>query len=191
MEGGRAKPWPEIIWHGGDLSPSQDVGGRGVSVTPRSPTSRVGRTSADTQGTPPPPYNWKPAGFVDTRHPKFQALMDPLLNKYCGQVSISTILSEAGKRFDSLPKLEAHPAGICWLHAVAACNFGEACSYAAGHIAHGDLSDTQVDDAVSTLQPGVMALLARPSSPSGKRKWRGRGMSRGGMGRGPHPPTQM
>jgi len=117
--------------------------------------------------------------------------MDPLLNKYREQISISTILSESGKRFDSLQKLEAYPAGICWLNAVAACNFGEACSYAAGHISLGDLSDAQVDDAVATLQPGVMALLAWPSSPSGKRKWRGRGGSRGGMGGGPHPPTQM
>jgi hypothetical protein len=175
----------------GTYPQAKTSGGGGYQLPPGAPPHGSAGQALTPKGPPPPPYNWKPAGFVDTRHPKFQALMDPLLNKYCGQVSISTILSEAGKRFDSLPKLEAHPAGICWLHAVAACNFGEACSYAAGHIAHGDLSDTQVDDAVSTLQPGVMALLARPSSPSGKRKWRGRGMSRGGMGRGPHPPTQM
>jgi hypothetical protein len=59
------------------------------------------------------PYNWKPANFVDRRHPKLQALMDPLLTKYRGNVSISTILSESGKRFNSLPKLKAYPAEIC------------------------------------------------------------------------------
>lgn len=142
---------------------------------------------------PPPsaPFNWKPANFVDQRHPKFQALMDPLLSKFRGQVSISTILSESGKRFDSLPKLEAYPGGICWLHALSACTFGEACSYAAGHIAQGDLTEVQVDEAVATLQPGVTTLMARPSSPLGKRKYRSRGGGRGSVGGGPPPHPQM
>jgi hypothetical protein len=116
--------------------------------------------------------------------------MDPLLTKLRGNVSVSTLLTESGKRFDSLPKLEAYPAGICWLHALAVCNFGESCSYLAGHINQGNLSDAQVDDVVATLQPGVAALLARPTSPSGKRKWRSRG-GRGGMGGRPPTHPQM
>ena len=140
---------------------------------------------------PPAPFNWKPANFVDQRHPKFQALMDPLLTKLRGQVSISSILSESGKRFDSLPKLDAYPGGICWLHALSACNFGDTCAYAAGHIAPGDLSDAQVDEVVATLKTGVTTLIARPSSPGGKRKYRSRGGGRGSMGGGPPPHRQM
>jgi hypothetical protein len=117
--------------------------------------------------------------------------MDPLLIKYRGNVSISTILSESGKRFNSLPKIKAYPAGIFWLHAIAACTFGEACSYSTGHIIQGDLTEAQVDEVIATLQPGVTALMARPISPSGKHKWRGRGGGRGGMGGGPRPHPQM
>jgi hypothetical protein len=102
-----------------------------------------------------------------------------------------SILSEAGKWFDSLPKLEAYPGGICWLHALSACNFGDTCAYAAGHIAPGDLSDAQVDEAVATLQTGVTTLIARPSSPGGKRKYRSRGGGRGSPGGGPPPHRQM
>ena len=43
------------------------------------------------QGQSPPtgpavPFNWKPANFVDSRHPKIQALLDPLLSKLRGKI---------------------------------------------------------------------------------------------------------
>ena len=80
---------------------------------------------------------------------------------------------------------------MSWLHAISACNFGDACAYAVGHIAPGDLTDAQVDGAVATLQPGVTSLMAQPSSPAGKRKYRSRGGGRGSMGGGPPPHPQM
>ncbi len=175
----------------GAYQPGKKSGGGGYQQQPSGVPPLNSWPAAPAKGPSPVPYNWKPATFVDGRQPKLQALMDPLLTKYRGNVSISMILSESGKRFNSLPKLKAYPAGICWLHAVAACTFGEACSYSTGHINQGDLTKAQVDKVIATLQPGVTALMARPISPSGKRKWRGRGGGRGGMGGGPPPHPQM
>lgn len=138
-------------------------------------------------GVKPPatPYNWRPTNWEETRHPKIQTMMEPLLTKYRGRCSVSSILTEGGKRFDSLPRLEAYPNGICWLNSIASCPYGVQCSYAGGHLPKGTLTDAQADEVVATLQAGVTAMVTRPSSPTRKRN---RG---GGRGRGagvPEPP---
>ncbi len=74
----------------------------------------VGSTSPWTQPPtlakpPPTPYNWRPTTFVDKRHPKIQAMMEPLLIKFRGRCLVSNILTESGKQFDSLPRLKAYP----------------------------------------------------------------------------------
>lgn len=137
-----------------------------------------------------PPYNWRPAGFVDDRHPKISAMMEPLLMKFRGRISVSNILTAGGKRFDNLPRLAAYPSGVCWLHAIATCPYGDQCSFSSGHIAKGALSDAEADEAVAALLPGVSALVARngPPSPTGKRKFRA-GRGRGGGGAGAEPPA--
>ncbi len=135
-----------------------------------------------------PPYNWRPAGFVDKCHPKIIVMMEPLLMKLRGRCSVSNILTAGRKRFDSLPHLEAYPNGVCWLHAIATCAYGDQCSLSGGHISKGALSDTQADKAVSALQASVSAMIARngPPSPTGKRKFRaGRGRGGGGVGAAP------
>jgi hypothetical protein len=68
----------------------------------------VGSTSLWTQPLtlvkpPPTPYNWRPTTFVDERHSKIQAMMETLLTKFWGRCSVSNILTESGKWFDSLP----------------------------------------------------------------------------------------
>ena len=108
--------------------------------------------------------------------------------KLRGRCLVSNILTAGGKRFDSLPRLEAYPNGVCWLHAIATCPYGDQCSFNGGHILKGALSDAQADEAVSALQAGVSAMIARngPPSPTGKRKSRaGRGRGGGGMGAAP------
>ena len=45
------------------------------------------------------PYNWRPAKWVDKRHPKIAAVMEPFLAKF------RNILTAGNKRFDSLPRL--------------------------------------------------------------------------------------
>ena len=159
--------------------------GRAPSQAPPG-TSPPSNWQQPTARTPTVPFNWRPAGFVDGRHAKFQAMMEPLLMKYRGKISVSTILTEAGNRFNNLPKLEKYPQGVCWLHALATCPYVNNCSFATGHITQGDLTETQVDEVVAALQPGVTALLAHPASPAGKRKWKGRGGMAGGQ-----PPRQL
>ncbi len=78
---------------------------------------------------PPPkppsqPYNWRLANFNDECHPNIAAMMEPLLTKFRGRCLVSNILTASGKRFDSLHWLDAYPAGICWLHAIATCPYG-------------------------------------------------------------------
>jgi hypothetical protein len=137
--------------------------------------------SASVVKPPPVPYNWQPTGFVDERHPKIQAMMEPLLMKFRGRCSVSNILTASGKRFDSLPRLEAYPTGVCWLHSIATCPYGAQCAFAAGHIPKGTLSDAQANEVVTALQTGITALVNRTGAPSptGKRKFRG---GRGGGG---------
>ncbi len=109
--------------------------------------------------------------------------------KLRGCISVSNILTAGGKWFDSLPHLAAYPNGVCWLHAIATCPYGDQCSFNGGHILKGVLSDAEANEAVAALQAGVSAMVARngPPSPTGKRKFRARG--RGGGGAGAEPPA--
>ena len=117
-------------------------------------------------------------------------MMEPLLMKFRGRVLVSNILTAGGKRFDSLPRLDAYPSGVCWLHAIAMCPYEDTCLFIGGHISKEALSDAEADEAVAALQAGVSAMVTRngPPSPMGKRKFRpGRG--RGGGGVGAEPPA--
>ena len=108
--------------------------------------------------------------------------------KLRGSCLVSNVLTVDGRQFDSLPHLEAYQNGVCWLHAIATCPYGDQCSFSGGHISKGALSDAQADKAVAALQASVSAMVARngPPSPMGKRKFRaGRGRGRGSMGAGP------
>jgi len=92
----------------------------------------------------------------------------------------SNILTAGNKRFDSLPRLDAYPAGICWLHSITTCPYGTQCSFAAGHVKKGETTDSIANEVVGALQPGITEMMNKPpTSPIGKRKWRGPG--RGGV----------
>ena len=138
--------------------------------------------------TPSQPYNWRPANWVDERHPKIAAMMEPLLAKYHGRCSVSSILTASNKWFDSLPRLDAYPTGICWLHSIAICPYGPQCAFVTGHVKKGEITDTLANEAVGEIQAGVTELVNKPrtTSPLGKHKWKGQG--RGG---GPTNPPQM
>ncbi len=93
---------------------------------------------------PPPkppsqPYNRRPANFNNEHHPKIAAMMEPLLTKFRGRCLVSNILTASGRRFDSLPWLNAYPTSVCWLHAIATCPYGSQCLFVAGHLKKGDL----------------------------------------------------
>ena len=135
--------------------------------------------------TPTQPYNWRPANWVDERHPKIAAMMEPLLTKYHGWVSVSNILTDSNKPFDSLPWLDAYPEGICWLNSIVICPYGSQCNFTAGHVKKGEITDAHADEVVGAMQERVMALVNRHPmmSPNGKRKWRA------GQGRGGGPPS--
>ncbi len=142
---------------------------------------------------PPPkppsqPYNWPPTNFNSKRHPKIAAMMEPLLTKFRGWCSVSSILTASGKRFNSLPWLDAYPTDVCCLHEITTCPYGSQCSFAAGHLKKGNLSDAHTDAVVGAMQDGVSSLVNKsgPPSPTGKCKWRGQG--RGG---GTPTPPQM
>jgi len=81
------------------------------------------------QKNPTQPYNWRPVKWVDERHPKIAAMMEPFLTKFRGRCSVSNILKAGNKRFDSLPGLDAYPTGICWLHSIALRPYGTQCSF--------------------------------------------------------------
>jgi hypothetical protein len=133
--------------------------------------------------TPTQPYNWRPVNWADECHPKIAAMMETLLTRYRGRCSVSNILTASNKRFDSLPWLDAYPAGICWLNSIAICPYGSQCAFATGHMKKGEITDAQADKAAGAMQEGATALVnRRPSSPIGKRKWRG-------QGRGGGPPS--
>jgi len=78
---------------------------------------------------------------------------------------VSNILTAGGNQFDSLPRLEAYSNGVCWLHAIATCPYGDQCSFTGGHIPKGAPSNAQADEAVAALQPGVSAMVARNGPP--------------------------
>jgi len=131
------------------------------------------------QKTPTQPYNWCPAKWVDERHPKIAAVMEPLLTKFRGWCSVSNILTAGNIRFDSLPRLDTYPMGICWLHSIALCPYGTQCSFHAGHVKKGDITDSIADEVIGALQPGITEIMNKPpTSPLGKCKWMGPG--RGG-----------
>jgi hypothetical protein len=115
--------------------------------------------------------------------------MEPPLTKFWGRCSVSNILTASGKRFDSLPRLDAYPNGICWLHSIALCPYGTQCLFAAGHLPKGTLTDAQADEVKAALQPGVTALVncAGAPSPTGKRKFRGGRVSGGNATSGAPP----
>ena len=154
-------------------------GGRG-GYQPPDPTPRV-------------PVNWRTPGFVDERHPKIQTMMEPFLVQFGRRISVSNILTASGKRFEDLPKLDEFPGGVCWLHSLAICPYGTNCSFSAGHVPKGTLTEAHADQVVETLQVGITQLMstAPPSggSPSGRKRQRG-GQGRGG-GRPSPPPTAL
>jgi hypothetical protein len=123
------------------------------------------------------PYRWQPAGFIDRHNPKIAHMMEPLITKHRGRISVSSILMASNKRFDDLPKFDKFPNKTCWLHALAVCPYGTECLFATGHLEVGDMTDSLADKVVLKLQPGVTALVENkgPPSPRGKRKWGGRG----------------
>jgi hypothetical protein len=86
-----------------------------------------------------------------------------------------------GKQFNSLPWLDTCPNGVCWLHSVAMCPYGNQCTFAACHVAKGAITDAHADEVLAALQAGVTAMVTREGHPSpmGKCKWRG-GLGRGG-----------
>ena len=132
-------------------------------------------------------YNWRPVKWVDERHPKIAAMMEPFLTTFCGRCSVSNILTAGNKRFDSLPRLDAYPAGICWLHSIASCPYGTQCSFLAGHVKKGKITDSIADEVIGAIQPGITGITNKPpTSLLGKRKWMGPG--RGG---GTLNPPQM
>ncbi len=104
--------------------------------------------------TPTQPYNWRPANWVDKRHPKIAAMMEPLLPKYCGRCLVSNILTASNNRFDSLPWLDAYPAGVCWLNSIAICSYGSQCAFAAGHVKKGEVTDAHAIKVVGAMQEG-------------------------------------
>jgi hypothetical protein len=127
--------------------------------------------------TPTQPCNWCPANWVNERHPKIAAVMEPLLMKYQGRCSMSNILTSGNKRCDSLPRLDAYPGGVCWIHSIATCPYGANCSFAAGHVKKGEITDPLADEVVGATQAGVTELVNKPctTSPLRKCKWRGQG----------------
>ena len=116
---------------------------------------------------------------IDERHPKIAAMMEPRLAKYLGWCLVSSTLIASNKRYDSLHQLEAYLACVCWLNSIAICPHGTQCSFAAGHVKKGKITDAHADNIVRTMQEGVTALVNRhPMPPNRKRKWMGQG--RGG-----------
>jgi hypothetical protein len=145
------------------------MGGGGGGYQPQVPLTGT---------TPKTPYSWRPTSFVDERHPKIQAMMEPFLMRFRGRCSVIYFLTASGKRFDNLPKLDEYPGGVCWLHLLGLCPYGDQCSFIAGHVAKGAITDAHADQVVTSLQVGITSLMAQPEgggSPPGKRKWRGRG----------------
>jgi hypothetical protein len=109
-------------------------------------------------------------------------MMEPLLTKFRGRCLVSNVLTASVKRFDSLLQQDAYLSGVCWLHSIAMCPYGNRCTFAAGHVAKGAITDAHADKVVAALQAGVTAMVTRregPPSPRGKRKWKG-GCGRGG-----------
>jgi hypothetical protein len=163
----------------------------GSGYQPLLPPSGIQVPPPGTWPQPPPkppsqPYNWRPANFNDGRHRKIAAMMEPLLTKFQGRCLVSNNLTASGKRFDSLPRLNAYSTGVCWLHAIATCPYGSQCSFAMGHLKKGDLSNAHADVVVGAMQDGVSSLANKlgPPSPTGKCKWRVQGRG----GRTPTPP---
>jgi hypothetical protein len=61
------------------------------------------------------------------------------------------------------------------------CPYGDRCTFAAGHVAKGAITDAQADKVVAALQAGVTAMVTSEGPPSltEKCKWKG-GRGRGG-----------
>ena len=76
-----------------------------------------------------------------------------------------------GKHFNCLlPRLEKYPNRVYWLHAITVCPYGDQCTFAAGHIKKGNITDAHADKVVGAMQQGVTAIMTRdePPSPTGK-----------------------
>jgi hypothetical protein len=108
-------------------------------------------------------------------------MIEPLLTKFRGRYLVSNVLMASGKQFNRIPWPDAYPSGVSWLYSIAMCPHGNRCTFAAGHVAKGAITDAHADEVVAALQAGITAMVTRegPSSPKGKRKWKG-GRGRGG-----------
>ncbi len=161
----------------GPYYPSKSGGGGYQPLMPPSgpPVPPPGTWQPPPTKPPPQPFNWQPANFIDKHHPKITAMMEPLLTKFRGRCLVSNILMASGKRFDSLPWLDAYPTGKCWLQAIATCPYSSQCTFAGGHMKKSDLSDAHANAVVGAMQEGVTALVNKSglSSPTGKCKLRG------------------
>ena len=151
------------------------VGGEPTWATTIDTSSRW-HVSATAAKKPMLPYNWRPAKWVEECHPKIAAVMEPFLTKFRGRCSVSNILTAGNKWLDSRPRLNAYPAGICWLHSIASCPYGTQCSFLAGHVKKGKITDSIANEVIGALQPGITEMMNKPpTSPLGKCKWRGPG----------------
>ena len=82
-------------------------------------------------------------------------MMEPFLVRNGSRISVSNILTASGKRFEDLSKLDEFPGGVCWLNSLAICPYGPNCSFIAGHVPKGTLTDAHADQVVETLQGGI------------------------------------
>ena len=139
---------PPILYHPG----KSGGGGYQPLLPPAAPPP--GTYQPPPPKTPTQPYNCRPANWVDKRHPKIAAMMEPLLPKYCGQCLVSNILTASSKRFDSLPWLDAYPVGVCWLNSIAICSYGSQCAFAAGHVKKGEVTDAHAIKVIGAMQEG-------------------------------------
>ncbi len=81
--------------------------------------------------------------------------------KLRGRCLVSNILTAGGKRFDSLSRLEAYPNGVCWLHAIATCLYGDQCLFSGLVEKVGNMSATCRPDSQISALLAEMPLLRR------------------------------
>jgi hypothetical protein len=131
----------------------------GAPTTGAPPDSWQKKQAPAKQVAPCTPQPWQPPNYVETCHPKIQQMMEPLMLKQQGRVSISTILMAGWQCFEVPPRLDLYPMGICWLNTIAQCTYKDECNFASGHLKVGELTDDLAKQVITMLQPEVTAIV--------------------------------
>ena len=97
-------------------------------------------------------------------------MMAELVSLMGYRIKLTHILDAANKRITDLPTIPEFVANgrpfVCWAHIFGRCTF-DGCKFKQGHVPRSAIPDSFAEEVVTTLTPGVNAVVARAREQGG------------------------